>query len=99
MTMTDAASAVPAEPPAQPTDAPTPTAGDDRLRTLEARVRDLEQQVQNIRVVGATWILILVVLAGIALTAAIVAIGAAMRAIDEAEQTATIVQAVAGTFI
>lgn len=68
---------------------------DRRLAALEAQVRDLDRRVENNRLIRDAWTLIIFAIAVVALLASIIAVGFGMRAIDEAEQGAAALSAVA----
>lgn len=92
MTMTDVAHA-----PAPVNGMGSPARSDDRrLRALEEQARDLDRRIENNRIIRDTWTLIIFAIAVIALLASIIAVGLAMRAIDEAEQAAPTLSAIAG---
>jgi hypothetical protein len=64
------------------------TRDDTSLRELEERVRDLDRRVENSRLVRDTWTLIIFAIAVFAVVASLVAVGFAIRAIDEAQHHA-----------
>lgn len=64
-------------------------ADDVPAEPLETRLAELERTVENYRLIRDAWTLIIFAIAAVALLASVIAVGFAMRAIDESERGAS----------
>jgi hypothetical protein len=69
--------------------AETREADDVPAEPLEKRLAELERTVESYRLIRDAWTLIIFAIAAVALLASVIAVGFAMRAIDESERGAS----------